>query len=60
VLAASLAQSGRTEEARREAELFMISNPGFTIGAWIDAHPFAEDETRRHFIDGYRKAGLPG
>jgi class 3 adenylate cyclase len=58
VHAAILAQLGRMEEAHREAELFMISNPRFTVGAWIEAHPFADDETRQHFIDGYRKAGL--
>lgn len=59
ILAASLAQLGKLDEARREAELYMTGNPRFTISAWIKSHPFAEDADRRHFVDGYRKAGLP-
>jgi tetratricopeptide (TPR) repeat protein len=58
-LAAALAQLGRLDEARQEAKLFMASNPNFTVSAWIEAHPFADDATRQHFMDGYRKAGLP-
>jgi hypothetical protein len=33
-LAAALAKLGRREEAKREAERFMISNPHFTISGW--------------------------
>jgi TolB-like protein len=58
-LAASLAQLGRPEEAQREAELFMTVNPQFRIGKWAASNPFRNDELRQHFIDGYRKAGLP-
>jgi TolB-like protein len=58
-LAASLAQLGRLEEARREAELFLVSNPHFTIGHWVSSHPFRDDATAAHFVEGYRKAGLP-
>lgn len=58
-LAASLAQLGRLDEARREAELFMVSNPHFAIGPWLASHPFTDDATRQHFLDGYRKADLP-
>ena len=59
ILAASLAQLGRMEEARHEAELFMVSNPSFTISHWAATQPFRDDAMREHFIDGYRKAGLP-
>lgn len=59
VLAASLAQMGLTEEARQEAALFMASNPHFTISRWAAAQPFRDDAIRAHFIEGYRKAGLP-
>ncbi|WP_114189308.1 adenylate/guanylate cyclase domain-containing protein [Microvirga aerophila] len=59
ILAASLAQLGRTEEARQEAELFMVSNPHFTIGYWAATQPFRDEAIREHFVDGYRKAGLP-
>ena len=58
-LAASLAQLGRLDEARRETELFLASNPHFTISHWVAAMPFDDDAMRDHFIDGFRKAGLP-
>jgi TolB-like protein len=58
-LAASLAQLGRLDEARGEAELFMASNPHFTIHHWVEAIPFRDDLACQHFVDGYRKAGLP-
>ena len=58
-LAASLAQFGRLEDARREAELFMMGNPHFTIRQWADSQPFRDEKTRQHFADGYRIAGLP-
>jgi tetratricopeptide (TPR) repeat protein len=59
LLAASLAQIGRLEEARREAELFQLSNPHFRISHWVSANPFRDEATAAHFVEGYRKAGLP-
>src|SRR5262249_27393057 len=58
-LAASLAQLGRLDEARREAEMFMVSTPHFTIRHWVESLPFRDKKPHQHFIDGYRKAGLP-
>jgi TolB-like protein len=58
-LAASLAQLGRLDEARQEAEMFMGSNPHFTIRGWIQSQGFRDEAALQHFIDGYRKAGLP-
>jgi hypothetical protein len=58
-LAASLAQLGRLDEARREAEMFMASSPHFTIRHWIESQAFRDDAAGQHFVDGYRKAGLP-
>jgi TolB-like protein/class 3 adenylate cyclase/cytochrome c-type biogenesis protein CcmH/NrfG len=58
-LAAALARLGRLDEARQEAKLFMASNPNFTISAWVASHPFPDDATRQHFVDGYKMAGLP-
>jgi hypothetical protein len=37
----------------------MVGNPLFTIGRWAESQPFRDEATRQHFIDGYRKAGLP-
>ncbi|RUX09086.1 tetratricopeptide repeat protein, partial [Mesorhizobium sp. M8A.F.Ca.ET.059.01.1.1] len=59
ILAASLAQLGRLEEARQEAEMFLISNPHFNLRQWSDSQPFRDEAALHHFIEGYRKAGLP-
>jgi tetratricopeptide (TPR) repeat protein len=58
-LAASLAQLGRLDEARREAQMFLTSNPHFTIRQWVETQPFRDEAACQHFVDGYRKAGLP-
>lgn len=58
-LAASLAQLGRLDEARAEADLFLVGNPHFSIRHWATTEPFRDAATLEHFIDGYRKAGLP-
>jgi TolB-like protein/cytochrome c-type biogenesis protein CcmH/NrfG len=58
-LAASLAQLGRLDEARAEVELFLIGNPRFSTRHWAATEPFRDAATLEHFIDGYRKAGLP-
>jgi hypothetical protein len=58
-LAAGPAQLGRLDEARREAQMFMASNPHFSIRHWIESQAFRDDATCQHFADGYRKAGPP-
>jgi TolB-like protein/DNA-binding SARP family transcriptional activator/cytochrome c-type biogenesis protein CcmH/NrfG len=59
ILAASLAQLERLGDARREGAMFMASNQHFTIRNWAESQPFGDEATREHFVDGYRKAGLP-
>ena len=59
ILAASLAQLGKIDDARREAALYMASNPNFKIGFWAASQPIRDAAVRQHFIEGYRKAGLP-
>lgn len=59
VLAASLAQLGRIDEARKEAAAFLAMVPSFRILTWADAHPFKLEVDRQRFIDGYSRAGLP-
>ena len=59
ILAASLAQLGRLDEARREAAMFMARNQHFTIRNWVESHPYRDEAACQHFVDGYRKAGLP-
>jgi TolB-like protein/Tfp pilus assembly protein PilF len=58
-LAASLAQMGRIDEARREAALFLATTPGFTIGHWLSSTAFKDAATQAHIVDGLRLAGLP-
>jgi tetratricopeptide (TPR) repeat protein len=58
-LAASLAQLGRLDEARAEVELFLVGNPHCTTRHWSMTEPFRDAATLEHFVDGYRKAGLP-
>jgi DNA-binding winged helix-turn-helix (wHTH) protein/Flp pilus assembly protein TadD len=59
ILAASLAQLGRMDEAREEARRFLEINPGFQACHWAATQPFKRSEDREHFVDGYIKAGLP-
>ncbi len=58
-LAATLAQLGHHDEALREAELFLIAHPHFTIAHWLNSQPLRDASVRDHFVDGFRKAGLP-
>ena len=59
ILAASLAQLGEVEDARNEAQIFLMENPRFSAAEWGRAQPFRRDADREHFIEGYLKAGLP-
>jgi TolB-like protein len=59
ILAASLAQLGRMEEAKAEAAQFLAAHPHFSIQHWGNTQPFQREADRQHFFDGYLKAGLP-
>jgi tetratricopeptide (TPR) repeat protein len=59
ILAASLAQLGRAEEARLETQHFLADNPDFSVGAWAATQSFRHKDDLTHFVDGYAKAGLP-
>jgi hypothetical protein len=59
ILAASLAQLGRSEEAGLEAQQFLARNPHFSIRHWAVTQPFRNESDKQHFIEGYLKAGLP-
>ena len=58
ILAASLAQLGRVEEAKVEAAQFLAVHPHFSTHQWANAQPF-QHEILKRFVDGYLKAGLP-
>jgi hypothetical protein len=59
LLAGALAQLGRLNEAREVGHEFMRQTPNFTIGRWIKTLPVRDPSQLDHFIEGYRKAGLP-
>ena len=59
ILAASLAQLGRMDEARAEAEKFLRENPTFSASYWASTQPHLYDKDRQHLVEGYIKAGLP-
>ena len=59
LLAASLAQLGRLDEAAEEVRQILTVTPNFSIRHWSDTQPFRDEAVRQHFIAGFRKAGLP-
>jgi TolB-like protein/cytochrome c-type biogenesis protein CcmH/NrfG len=59
LLAASLAQFGRIDDARKEAKRFMQANPHFSVSYWSSNQPYRDEAARQHIVEGYLKAGLP-
>jgi TolB-like protein/class 3 adenylate cyclase/Tfp pilus assembly protein PilF len=59
LLAASLAQLGRMEEARAEAGKLLKDNPSFSASYIASTVPFLHDKDRQHAVEGFIKAGLP-
>jgi adenylate cyclase len=59
LLAASLAQLGRMEEARAEAEKAMKEDPSYSVSKVVSRNVFLHDKDRQHAVEGYIKAGLP-
>jgi TolB-like protein/class 3 adenylate cyclase len=59
LLAASLAQLGRLEQAKEVGRHFLAINPNFSVSHWANVVPFRQEKDRQHFVDGYSKAGLP-
>jgi TolB-like protein/Tfp pilus assembly protein PilF len=58
-LVVALALLGDIEGAKKEAKLFLASNPHWTIGAWETAMPFKYPEQTKTWVDAFRLAGLP-
>jgi tetratricopeptide (TPR) repeat protein len=61
VVAACQARLGRSEEARATRQLYLSRHPrSFDPTAAAKAHlrMIARQDSRRHWMDGYRKAGL--
>ena len=60
ILAASLAQLGRLEEARREAALFLASTPQFTIRHWLENSAHSRQRDGRAFCRRIPQGGPAG
>lgn len=58
-LAAAIVQLRDREQAKREAELSPIAHPHFTIDHWLNSQTPRDKDVRDHFVDSFRKAGLP-
>jgi TolB-like protein len=58
VLAASYAQLGRMEEARREAAKHKQAHPGFSLDRWSRVVPDRIESSAQHFYEGLKKAGF--
>jgi adenylate cyclase len=58
LLAASLAQLGRLDEARAAIADLLAAAPGYTLSA-AAAHTALRGATRERYLDGLRRAGLP-
>jgi len=57
---ASLAQTGRFEEARKFLDTVRLEQPQLSLD-WIRASvPYQTPELMERFLDGMRKAGLTG
>ncbi len=56
ILAAAYAQSGRSEDAEREAQVVLRLEPFFEIGNYGSV--FRNQEDRAKIVEGLRKAGL--
>ena len=59
-LAASLAQLGRLDEARREVEMFLVTHPYFTISHWIASQPLRDAAYARPLCRGIPQGRPPG
>jgi adenylate cyclase len=59
VRAAALAQLGRSEEAKRAAELLLSSFPGLTVERHLRNFRWKTPADTAHYRDGLLKAGVP-
>jgi tetratricopeptide (TPR) repeat protein len=59
LLAASLALTGRREEARIAASGVLMIDPHFSVRSWTQRLPYCRAEPIKRFAEGLRLAGLP-
>ncbi|TKB23033.1 MAG: tetratricopeptide repeat protein, partial [Mesorhizobium sp.] len=59
LLAATYAQLGRLEDARRAASELLKLNPEFSIERYSSRAPYRDKALLARYVDGLRLAGLP-
>jgi 23S rRNA A2030 N6-methylase RlmJ len=59
VHAASLALSGKTEEARRIGQELLAAEPDFRVGTFVGWYPLQRREDLERMARGLEEAGLP-
>ena len=59
MLALSLGESGRTEEAEREVAEILRFNPKFSLARWAEGQLYQRKKDLDRIIIGLRKLGLP-
>lgn len=59
LLAASLAASGRIDEARAVGQLLLAQEPTFHVDAFCQTHPYKDPGRRERLASDLRAAGLP-
>ncbi len=58
-LASTYMDLGRVDEAREQIQALLAMNSRWTLHDADRIYPFLSDDTRRRFLEGLRKAGLP-
>ncbi len=58
-LASTYVELDQIDEAREQVQGLLAINSRWTLHDWDRIVPIRSDETRRRFLDGLRKAGLP-
>jgi len=58
-LAMTLAEVGRVNEARAQAQEVTRIEPDFSIGTYINSQTYRDEKVIARMVDGLRGAGLP-
>jgi len=58
-LIAALGHLGRRKEAKRYVDKLLSIEPSFTIKRFAAGYPFKREDTRDHYVQGLRLAGIP-
>lgn len=58
-LIAALGHLGRRKEAKRYVDRLLAIEPRFTVKGFAAGYPFQREDTRDHYVQGLRLAGIP-